>query len=201
VVAVSLLGATVALTEDFSFLSDRFEWHDFATMAGPSGTKYSFCWTIHPCPEGQDCTAPYNIQFRKYRAEGGQQYMSNLLHVTEWKLNKTLADGSKEYCSNDETLPMSGHWVYEARLCGPNDVPGGEPICTIGTSVDPTYAVVDLADGTRTKRAWWIYTFLAPPGTPEVDMKWYNRPEPNDEPGVVPVLKQPKEVLANVADR
>lgn len=197
VISMSVLGVTLALTEDFSFLSDKFAWSDFATMAGPTGTQYSFCWTVYPCA---DCVQPYNIQFRKYRAEGGQQYMSNLLHVSEWVVHATNPDGSKEYCAND-SVPMGGHWVYEARVCGPNPTEGGDPICTIGTSIDPAYAKVKSADGTEVPRAWWVYTFLAPPGTPEVDMKWYNRPSPNQDKEVVPSLNQPKEVLANATDR
>lgn len=193
--SVSLLMVMVALAEDFSFLSDGFQMHDLATFAGPTGTKYSFCWTVHPCPPDSDCVAPYNIQIRKYRAEGGQQYMSNLLHVSQWKLNQTYPDGAKEYCAADESVPMTGHWVYEVRLCGPPLVDGGQPVCTFGSSTDPTYAKVKPASGDPVPRAWWVYTFLAAPGTPEVDMKWYNVPRENN--GVVPVLKQPKEVMAN----
>lgn len=197
--SVTFLSIMVAVSADFSFLSDRFEMHDFATFAGPTGTKYQFCWTVHPCPPDSDCVAPYNIQIRKYRAEGGQQYMSNLLHVSEWKLNQTAPDGSKEYCARDESVPMAGHWIYEVRLCGPPPQEGGDPVCTFGSSSDPVFARVKPATGDAVPKAWWVYTFLAPPGTPEVDMKWYNLPREDDE--VVPVLKQPKEVMANAADR
>lgn len=190
------LGATIAVTEDFSFLPDGWQQQDFATMAGPTGKQYAFCWVVKPCT---DCVQPYNIQFRKYRVEGGQEYMSKLLHVSEWVLRSTLPDGGKEYCTND-SVPMTGHWVYEARVCGPPPAPTEAPVCTLASSIDPTYATVVAADGSRAPRAWWIYTFLAPPGAPEVDMKWWNSPSPEMEKGVVPVLQKPKEVLANVED-
>jgi len=196
IIALSALGITLAITEDFSFLNDKFQWQDFATMAGPTGTEYSFCWTVHPCT---DCVQPYNIQFRKYRVEGGQEYMSDLLHVSQWKLQLTEADGSKRYCAND-SVAMSGHWVYEARMCGPNPDPLGEPICLLASSTDPTYAKVQVDATTAVPRAWWVYTFLAAPGTPEVDMKWWNKPHDNRDENFVPSIDKPKEVLANVVN-
>jgi len=183
--SLSFLFATIAITEDFKFLEDGFTMQNVATLAGPTGNPFSFCWVIKPCA---DCIAPYNIQYRKYRAEGSQEYMSPLIHVSEWKLNSTLPDGSKEYCVRD-SVPMSGHWIYEARLCGPDGVGGA--VCKIGQSIDPNFAVVDI-NSVRSAQPWWVYTFLSAPGTPEINMKWFNTPS---------VEKLNKEVITDVVYR
>lgn len=197
VASLSLLFAVIAVTEDLKFLDDRFQQQDLVTIAGPTGKAFKFCWVVKPC---DDCVQPYNIQFRKYRVEGGMQYMGKLLHVSEWALHATHADGSKEYCAVDN-IPRAGHWVYEARMCGPPPDPASDPVCVIGTSTDPEAATVVLSDGTSAKRAWWMYTFLASPGTPEVDMRWWNVPRPGHDKEVVPEVIEPKEVMAHAKDR
>jgi len=123
----------------------------------------------------------YMVVYQLYNGGGSPQ-----LDQIEFKsLN---SNPNTQYCVLEKTA-MSGHWIYDATFC--DKLPSeGTPQCSTITSVSETNATVDTAEGTITK-PWWIYTFLGAPGTPEVDMKWWNVPRnPSDT--------QSKEVLVNV---
>jgi hypothetical protein len=144
--------------QDLKFSQNVFETHEMTTFAGTSGKQYSICWKISVCI---DCVSPKNIQFRKYRVEGGQQYFGQILPSTSWTLKQEFPNGEKEYCIRD-SIAMSGHWVYEAKMCG-DDV-SGNSLCRTIKSINPTESYV----GIITDRPWWIYTFLGSPGVPEI---------------------------------
>ena len=52
-----------------------------------------------------------------------------------------------------------GHWIIMAKHCKPAATTGDPDECSeIAKSTDPAYAQVD-----GQPRAWWVYTYVAPP--------------------------------------
>lgn len=154
-VAALATGYVIAATSDLTF-REPLQPHDLVTMVAVSGSQMQFCWKKEPvCPAGTTCVDPYNVQFRRYRAEDGAEEMLPLLHVSEWKPSGNL----NEWCQS-QTVPAPGHWIYEARFCGPPAQGSTEPRCNLRRSVYVTDSTVDGLG----HRPWWIYSYTPRPG-------------------------------------
>jgi hypothetical protein len=151
-----VIAADFKLPEDLSVL-------DMKTASTPTGKSFQFCWIVRECP---DCVQPYNIQIRKYLAEGGQYFQGPFVHKDDWvQANTDKPEEDPRYCIT-ETVPSVGHWIYEALMCGPNPN-GGDPICSEFTSLDSANSVLP-APGTDERTSWWIYGYLKAPGPIEL---------------------------------
>lgn len=154
------LGAAVAEIR-FSVAAGMVEPRDIVTMVASTGTTLQLCWQKQPvCPEGSECIEPYNLQWRWYRTEDGTSVMGPFLHVSEWKPSGT----PDEWCL-PMTVPAPGHWVYEARFCGPPAAGSTEPRCDIRSSVGTSGE--GFVDGLGSK-PWWIYSYAPRPGVPSM---------------------------------
>jgi len=161
-ISLFALAITVAATSDFQ-LPEDLSIVDLKTVTTPTGAPFEFCWIQRPCA---DCVQPYNIQIRKYLAEGGQFYLGPLIHRDDWRqVNKDRPGEDPKFCVKD-SLNTVGHWIYEARICGP-DPNGGEPICAYYSSANPENSVLPIPDGEEST-PWWIYGYLKAPGDIEL---------------------------------
>ncbi len=162
-VSLVVLSITVALTADFQ-LPEELTVQEMKTVTIPTGDSFSFCWIERPC---ETCVKAYNIQIRKYLAEGGQVYQGPLIHRDDWfQVNKNKPSEDPKFCVND-SLDMVGHWIYEARICGPNAINPSEPICEIFSSADINSGVLPIPGG-EGPAAWWLYGYLKAPGDIEL---------------------------------
>lgn len=89
---------------------------------------------------------------------GATSYQVELLHV-ERDATTIVAVENLVATQITFSLPRSGHFVARIRAC-PDDL---EQCSGWSESVDPLVSSVD-----GQSRAWWIYGYVAPPGTPSI---------------------------------
>lgn len=88
-------------------------------------------------------------------------YTALQLHHYEHKQDVPAAIAKVPQPTNRVTFSMGrwGHWVVMAKHCRPAANTGDPDECSEwAPSTDPAYAKVD-----GVPRAWWIYTYVAPP--------------------------------------
>ncbi len=153
------------------FLKDVFAWEklDYVTYYGNTGEEVTVAWE-NPCEKCADgnycpssgvcsdgssctpCTIPDEYEFKFFHKDMGQD----------------LIIGTTSNTQVTVIIPKVGHYIVKVRSkkndCvheDPNDINSPMVPCYSdwAISTDPTYATVD-----NTHRAWWIFTWISPPG-------------------------------------